>query len=152
MKISIQPLLAAWSSPGSSTLSVASAGPASGQGGTVTKDDNYIYYVPPSGTPVTDTIPYTVSNTYGCTTAATIGVSFLPQTGVAQSIDYSGGAVTINFAGIPGYQYQVQRSSDSSFTSPEVVLTTNAPTAGLFIYTDNTPLQPRGYYRLKYGQ
>jgi autotransporter-associated beta strand protein len=150
MKVAIVPLLAAWTSPGGSPLSVASAGPSSGQGGTVSKDSNYIYYLPPSGTPATDTIPYTVSDANGCTTAGTLDVNFVTSAGYAQSITYSGGAVTINFAGIPGYQYEVERSSDSSFTSPEVVLTTNAPTAGLFIYTDNSPPQPSAYYRMKY--
>ena len=58
--------------------------------------------------------------------------------------------MTINFAGIPGYQYLVERASDASFTSPEVVLTTNAPSAGLFIYTDDDPPQPTAYYRMKH--
>jgi Bacterial Ig domain len=150
MKVKIVPLLAAWTSPGGSPLSVVSAGPSSGQGGTVSKDSNYIYYLPPSGTPATDTIPYTVSDTNGCTTAGTLDVNFVTSAGYAQSISYSGGAVTINFAGIPGYQYEVERSSDASFTSPEVVLTTNAPDAGLFIYTDNSPPQPTAYYRMKH--
>jgi hypothetical protein len=150
MKVKILPLLAVWTSPGGSPLSVASAGPSSGQGGTVSKDSNYIFYIPPGGTPATDTIPYTVSDTNGCTTSGTIDVNFVVSGGIAQSISYSGGAVTINFAGIPGYQYQVERSSDSSFTSPEVVLTTNAPSAGLFIYIDNSPPQPTAYYRMKH--
>jgi hypothetical protein len=150
MKVKIVPLLAAWTSPGGSTLSVTSAGPSSGQGGTVSKDSNYIYYLPPSGTPATDTIPYTVGDANGCSTAATLDVNFVTSAGYAQSISYSGGAVTINFAGIPGYQYEVERSSDSSFTSPEVVLTTNAPDAGLFIYTDSDPPQSTAYYRLKH--
>ena len=52
------------------------------------------------------------------------------------------------FAGIPTCQYDVQRSANAGFTSPTVMTTTNAPSAGVFTYTDSSPLTPSGYYRL----
>jgi len=84
LKVKIQPLLTAWTSPGGSPLSVASAGPVSGQGGTVSYDSNYIYYIPPGGTLANDTIPYTVSNTNGCTTSGAIDIQFVVLGGIAK--------------------------------------------------------------------
>jgi len=144
LKIKIADLLAAWTG---SSLSVQSVGNSTA-GGTVSKDSTYIYYHPPSGTVSSDTIPYTVSGANGCTTAANIGLTFVAHGGQAQSIDYNAGGVAVIFAGIPAMQYDVQRSATADFASPETVLTTNAPAAGLFIHRDSSPLQPRGFYRL----
>jgi hypothetical protein len=63
------------------------------------------------------------------------------------SVNSSGGAVTLNFAGVPGYAYDVERSTN--LTSWTVILTTNAPVRGLWIYTDAHPPQPEAFYRLR---
>jgi autotransporter-associated beta strand protein len=144
LKIRISELLAAWSG---SSLSFQSAGPNSTAGGTVTSDSTYIYYLPPGGTISSDSIPYTVSGANGCTTAAQIDVSFVPRGCAVQQITTSGGRVTIIFAGIPSYRYDVQRSDGLSFSSCDTVLTTNAPEAGVFTFTE-TPPGNSAYYRL----
>ena len=95
-----------------------------------------------------DSIPYVVSGASGCTTTANIDLTFVAHGGQAQSIDYSTGGVTVSFAGIPNFEYDVQRSATADFASPTTVLTTNAPPAGVFIYTDANPLYPTGFYRL----
>ena len=145
LKIRIVELLAAWTG---SSLSVQSAGPSSTAGGTASQDNTYISYFPPSGTVSSDSIPYVVSGASGCTTAANIDLTFVAHGGQAQSIDYSAGGVTVSFAGIPNFEYDVQRSATADFASPTTVLTTNAPPAGVFIYTDANPLYPTGFYRL----
>jgi uncharacterized repeat protein (TIGR01451 family) len=64
------------------------------------------------------------------------------------SLVSSGGSATLQFAGVPGYAYDVQRAS--SLTGPwTVILTTNAPPHGLWIYTDPSPPQPTAFYRLQ---
>ena len=64
------------------------------------------------------------------------------------SLVSSGGSVTVQFAGVPGYAYDVQRAS--SLGGPwTVILTTNAPPHGLWIYTDPSPPQPTAFYRLQ---
>jgi len=142
--INIATVLSSWQGAG---LSLQSAGPGSTAGGTVFKDATYIYYIPPSGTITSDSIPYTVANAGGCTTAASITLTFVPQGGIAQGITLSGGNPTINFAGIPGFEYDVQRSTDLvTWTTLETII---APSDGVFSYTDNSP--PGGnaaYYRL----
>ncbi|MGD0260146.1 MAG: hypothetical protein ABSD29_10025 [Verrucomicrobiota bacterium] len=151
LKISISDLLTNWTG---SSLSVQSAGPNSTDSGTVTKDSTYIYYLPPAGSPTSpDTIPYTVSGADGCTTVAYINVVFVSAAGgQAQAITVVGGTATVNFAGIPGYPYIVQRAEDVSFTvNLTTVLTTNAPDDGVFTCVDTSPPGSQAYYRLMYN-
>ena len=71
--------------------------------------------------------------------------------GQPQQTTVQGGKATVNFAGIPGYQYIVQRAENVDFTvnlSPR--LTTNVPANGLFIFEEETALS-KAYYRLKYN-
>ncbi len=144
LKIDIAALLGTWQGSG---LGVQSAGPGSSAGGTVSRDSRRIYYTPPSGTLSEDHIPYTVSDGNGCTTAATIDVFFVSTPGAAKGITLSGGMVTVMFAGIPGYGYEVQRCPDPSFASYTTVLATNAPAAGVFMFSESPPGNS-AYYRL----
>jgi predicted secreted protein len=149
LKINISDLLTNWTGTSLSVQDVSN----STEGGTVTKNSTYIFYIPPTGSPTSpDTIPYTVSGTNGCSTAAFINVLFAAQPGgAAQHITVVGGVATVNFAGIPGYPYIVQRAEDANFTTNlTTVLTTNAPAGGLFTCEDNTSLT-QAYYRLKYN-
>ncbi len=57
-----------------------------------------------------------------------------------------GGNPTVTFAGIPGFTYVVQVTSDLSGTPTWTdKLTTNAPAGGLFIFTDTSPPSPAFY-------
>ena len=149
MKIRLTSILAAWTDSGAGSNSVTAAGPSSSQGGTVSKDSTYLYYVPPAASFSTDSIPYVVSGTNGCSTAGSVNVLIVKPGGLVQTISTSGGAVTVGFAGIPGYQYDIERSTNLPFSNPTLLLTTSAPPAGVFSYTDNAPPQPTAYYRLK---
>ena len=149
LKINISQLLAAWTG---SSLSLQSAGPASTAGGTVTSDSTYIYYLPPSGTVAADHIPYTVSGASGCSTSATIDLTIAAAGGVAQSIKVSNGTATINFYGIPGFQYDVQRATSLGSPANWTTLTTGSPLTastndGSFSYTDNSAPDGTAYYR-----
>jgi hypothetical protein len=56
--------------------------------------------------------------------------------------------VGLRFAGIPGYAYEVQRTTD--LTPPiswTTLWTTNCPPLGLFDYIDLTPPLGQAYYR-----
>lgn len=120
------------------------------QSATITQDGTHIYYQPQSGNNNNDSFTYTAANTY-CTKQGTINVTVVPATGQAQQISVVNGAAIVNFAGIPGYPYIVQRAENSGFTvNVTTVLTTNAPSDGLFICTNSTAL-PQAYYRLKYN-
>lgn len=149
LKINISELLAAWTG---SSLSLQSAGPASTAGGTVTKDSTYIYYLPPGGTVATDHIPYTVSSASGCSTSAYIDLAIATPGGIAQTISVSGGTATINFYGIPGFQYDVQRATSLGPPANWTTITTGSPLTaslndGSFSYTDDSAPDGTAYYR-----
>jgi hypothetical protein len=66
--------------------------------------------------------------------------------GQINSFTLNGGAVSMTFAGIPGYTYNVQRSSDLSTWN--TIWTTNAPPGGVFQFSDSAAPQPNAFYRL----
>ncbi len=149
LKISISELLTAWTG---SSLSLQSAGPASTAGGTVTKDSTYIYYLPPGGTVAADHIPYAVSSASGCSTSAYIDLAIAVPGGIAQTITVSGGTATINFYGIPGFQYDVQRATSLGPPANWTTITTGSPLTaslddGSFSYTDDSAPDGTAYYR-----
>ncbi len=92
------------------------------------------YYNP---TNVADQITYTISDGHGNTTNGVINIvsSASPLFGqITSLINPGGSAVTLKFAGQPGYTYHVQRTQD--FIAWKTIWTTNAPPGGPFIYTD----------------
>jgi hypothetical protein len=82
------------------------------------------------------------------TSSARVNINVVNPGGILQMISSSGGAVTVNCAGIPGFQYDVQRATNVNFATFTVVLITNAPPNGLFSLIDNNPPTPTAFYRL----
>jgi len=60
-----------------------------------------------------------------------------------------GGHVGIAFQGIPGRQYQIQCSQDMTEGSWQTIATITAATNGAVTFTDESPPQPNGFYRLR---
>ena len=156
LKIKIADLLAASTSdPDGDARALTALDAVSAQGATITSDATYIYYEPINGN--ADSFNYTVQDMVAAyragdpvrTATAHINVSVVNAGGIVQTIDTSGGAVTIRCAGIPDYQYDLERSATVNVDSPSTLLTTNAPGNGRFIYTDNNPPTPTAFYRLK---
>lgn len=56
--------------------------------------------------------------------------------------------MTIQFAGTPGYVYDVERTTNLLSGEWTVVLTTNAPANGTWVYVDSNPAE-QAYYRTK---
>ena len=100
---------------------------------------------------VADEFTYTVIDGFGGTNSATvtINVDSTPLFGQSQIVSTSGGTATLNFAGIPGYSYSVQRSTN--LTSWIVIWTTNAPAGGVFQFIDAAAPDPSAYYQLRYN-
>ena len=146
--LSLKILLAdiAWDTSGR-PVGVTALG-ASAAGATLTCNSNYIFYA--SANDLNDSFNYTVSN--GLATATgTIGVNVATAGGLARQLTYAGGSVTVKFFGIPGLQYQVERTT--SLTEPvswervtHAALTPGAD--GSFLFIDATPPEPGpAYYR-----
>ncbi len=109
----------------------------SGQGATITTNASFIFYLPSTGASSNnnDSFTYTVKDGFGGTATASITINVVTATGAAQNLTVSGGSVTVHCAGIPGYPYLLQRSTN--LVAWTTLLNTNAPGAGLFIFTDN---------------
>jgi hypothetical protein len=87
---------------------------------------------------VNDQFTYGISDGQGGTNMGIVNlvVSTSAVTGQATGIIAPGGGpVTVSFAGIPGYGYNVQRSTNLLVWV--TLWTTNAPSGGLFNYTDS---------------
>jgi hypothetical protein len=147
LKIRIADVLAACSNPGGGTLAFQSVG-ASAQGATISTTATHILYSLAAN--ANDSLPYTINNGQGGATTGALNVQVGNPGGLAQGVSPSGGSVTVNFAGIPGYLYDIQRATDPG--GPwATVATQTAPANGLFSYTDPSPPQPTAYYRLMHN-
>jgi hypothetical protein len=123
----------------------------SDRGATLTTNSTYIFYQP--GQDFDDQFTYTVTNGSD-TNTGTIYVVVPPVSGgIAKSITYSGGTVTIKFFGIPDVKYDVQLAT--SLTEPIIwikVTSESGPLTpgadGSFEFIDLNPPQPGpAYYR-----
>jgi hypothetical protein len=101
---------------------------------------------------VDDQFSYTVTDGFGGTSSAVITLTVGSSNGVggqASGIAFTGGTASMNFAGIPGYTYNVQVSTD--LVTWTTIYTTNAPVGGVFQFTDNAAPTPDAFYRLMWN-
>jgi autotransporter-associated beta strand protein len=124
---------------------------------TLTSDANFVY-VPTNN--VTDQFSYTVRDNYGGTNSGTVTLTVaVPASGQPLNLNpNTNSTVTVNFAGVPGLGYTVERGTNVAFTGVVRTWLVTAPTGGLFQVTDNfsdlgtLPFVPSAaYYRLKYS-
>ena len=158
LKIKIADLLAAATSDADGDARVLSALSATSTNGVmVATNATHIFYSNPNN--VEDEFSYTVrdvgpvyragdtvrtgTGTIRITVRAPAGTNFN-----AVAISFTNGVVGLRFAGIPGYSYAVQRTTD--LTPPvawATLHTTNAPPPGLFDFIDETPPAGAAFYR-----
>lgn len=115
-------------------------------------DSSYIYFAPADNLSrvltymVHDaTIPtaYIASNTI--TVTVTNAVSYVNSI----SNNVANGTVIIKFAGVPGFNYVVERSGSATvWSSATTVQTITAPGTGIWSFTDSSPPNP-SFYRLR---
>lgn len=101
---------------------------------------------------VDDKFTYTVADGFGGTSSADITLTAGSAAGVGGQINgftATGGTASMTFAGIPGYKYHVQVSTNLSIWND--VLITNAPAGGVFQFTDSSAPQPDAFYRLMWN-
>src|SRR5262249_4345059 len=127
----------------------------------VSNDGTWIYYSPGTNGNSTDTFSYTIRDVRasyrlgdtGRTATGTVQINVTGTAyGIAQNIMVGGGSATVNFSGIPGYAYDVQRTTN--LVDWVNVLHTNAPGNGQFQFIDtfsDLPSPPsQAYYRLSF--
>ena len=123
---------------------------ASTNGVTILISGGYVQYSNPNI--VDDQFGYTVTDIYGATSSAVITLTAGSSSGLGGQISgiaFTGGVATMSFAGIPGYQYHVQVSTNLSTWND--ILITNAPAGGVFQFNDNAAPLPAAYYRLMWN-
>jgi uncharacterized repeat protein (TIGR01451 family) len=151
LKISIANILTNYTADLNGDARVLMRADAGTNGSTIYTNGGYIFYAPTNNLSesfiyvVTDARAYRPGDTVlMATNWITIAVTHAQ--GAPQSLSTSGGGpVAVKFAGVPGYGYDVLRSTDLSAWS--VVFTTNAPPNGIWIYSDDNPPQPSAFYR-----
>jgi fibronectin-binding autotransporter adhesin len=147
-KIAVTNLLTNTSDADGDTVTVASVSSTTNNAVIQLRGDYVLYY---NTNAVADQFTYTVSDGFGGTNSATVSLAIdsTPLFGQSQIVSVSGGAASLNFAGIPSYNYSVQRSTN--LTSWISIWTTNAPAGGMFKFDDYSAPSPSAYYRLQYN-
>jgi hypothetical protein len=81
--------------------------------------------------------------------SSTITVTVTNAVSAASAISFTGNGVAITFAGIPSFNYVVERSgSASDWTDATTVQTLTTPAGGVWTFTDPAPPNP-SFYRLR---
>ena len=142
-------LLAKTTDPEGDTRTISSVGATSDQGGTVTFTGSLVKYTPPTGYTGPDSFSVVFTDGSLTTTGfVTVSVGVPAGSGPALiSITTVGSDVQLKFSGIPGHQYDIQRST--SLTAPvtwNTLTTVTANASGFILYTDSSPPSP-SYWR-----
>jgi autotransporter-associated beta strand protein len=151
LKIALSNLTNQWSDLDGDPITLAGINLTTTNGVNLTTNSSFILY--PNSANVADQISYTVSDSFGTTAAGLINVVMNPfVSGQDATVTVSGSTATVNFAGIPGYNYGVQRSTN--LTDWATILTTNAPSGGVFNctddFTDLGTVPASAFYRLRW--
>jgi hypothetical protein len=123
-------------------------------GAWISTNSSYILFAPTNSLPETfnyvicDLRSYRPGDTVLRATNSLM-MSVTNAVGRVQTISVSGPSVKVRFAGVPGYPYEVERTTNVTNGPWVVVLTTNAPVNGVWEYLDTSPPFPWAFYRTK---
>jgi hypothetical protein len=150
LKIKISDLLTNVTDADGDLITLTGTG-ASTNGVTVLSNGTYLLYQ--NINHISDQFSYQVSDGYGGSATGQVSIVYfaVPFIGQNATVSVGGSSATVSFAGIPGYNYGVQRSTN--MVDWVTIGTTNAPANGLFIFTDNFSdlggsIPASAYYRL----
>lgn len=149
LRIPVAQVLANDTDPDLDSLTVVSVDAASAAGGTASLSGGWVSYTPPPDPVPGDTIGYTVGDPFGGTARGSILVSLeetggSPLTLVTITADTAG--VVLEFVGIPGRTYRIERSA--TLSPPWTALgTAVADRYGRFRFTDVEAPAGEAFYR-----
>lgn len=151
--ISVSTLLTNASDPENDPIGLTLASSRSLQGGRIVVADGQLTYTPPLGFFGSDRFPISLIDELGASAPFAILVSVqgppgsTSQSGSPITITRSpSGTSTIQFSGLPGEDYNIQRSQDLETWTTITTLTTNEE--GLIQYEEPSPLQSPVFYRV----
>ncbi|HEX5400345.1 MAG TPA: hypothetical protein VFY06_14960 [Verrucomicrobiae bacterium] len=153
LKIALSDVATNWSDANGEPVSLAGINLVTTNHVNLMTNSSYIFYT--NSPNVDDQIAYGIADDLGATNTGVINIVIVPSvTGqVTGIIAVNAGSATVGFAGIPDYQYSVERSTN--LVDWVAIWTTNAPAGGLFNYTDtfsdlSGAPPPAAYYRLSW--
>ena len=147
--ISKTKLLLGATDPEGDPLTVVSVSATSTNGGAVVLGSTLATYTPLPGFTGVDRFTYTIGDGHGNLASAIVEVLVasgnLPSLN-QMAVDTVPGGVRVRFAGIPGFNYQIQRAT--AVNGPWTTLTTQAaPLHGIIEYLDTNPPGGSAFYR-----
>jgi hypothetical protein len=151
LTIPLTTLLAVASDANGDTILITATG-GSTQSGTTLLQASSVLYTPPAGFSGYDSFPITLTDARGASTVGTVNISVTPTidptlaTPPTITILPASAGVKIDFTGLPGSSYQVQRSINLSGWT--ILTTIIASPIGAVSYTDPSPPPGRAFYRV----
>lgn len=152
LKISIPLVLTNYTGDANGDARIFLGAGTSTNGAYISTNSAFIWFAPVNNLPESFTYAVRDNRTYRPGDTVYVATNWITvvvtnAVGYAQAISgINGNDVTVKFAGVPGYAYDVERATNVA--GPwSVVATTNAPSAGVWIYTDSSPPQPSAFYR-----
>lgn len=133
-----------------SLLAVTAVGAPRVSGASVSLAGGFIFYSPAAtGGNLDDSFAYTVTDTGGATGQGTITLSVPAVSGARAAIGnvVSSGAIQLQFDGIPGFSYAIQRASPNPGGPWATLATVTADLYGRFFYDDASPPAGAVFYR-----
>lgn len=147
--IPVARLLSYASDPDNDALLISDVSAQSVAGGSVVINDDRIVYSPPQDFIGEDTFSFTVSD--GIETATANVIIFVSEAPVPPfntiSITRIGGGMKLNFLGLSGKTYKIQKASKIIGPWSDISTKVASP-VGLIEFTDNQVFDNQGYYRL----
>jgi hypothetical protein len=155
MKISIAGLLANdVDGDPTDAIHFVSAAATSTLGGTVVSNGAWLFYTAPPGNTNTDTFTYTIADTLGARSTATVTITTVWGTGPSLALtitDLPDGNYLIRFDGIPNTTYDIETTPTLTPASWKWWMTTNTDANGMLSVPDAaTNGAPSKFYRTVY--
>lgn len=150
--ISLAELLAETTDADGDTVTLTTISPTSTAGGSVSLDATHVTYVPPLNGTGDDTFEVTFSDGNDGETTGALLVTIVadPESGSdLRTIQIlANGQVQVSFAGVPGQNYQVERSTDLSEWAP-VGAAAVADDNGNIAFIESAAPEGRAFYRTR---
>jgi len=150
----VSTLLANDTDPEGDSLSLSSVSAASAQGGIVTTNFGWFFYMRPAGFTNADSFAYVITDGSLQATGA-VAVAMVTDTNLSQTIELStnlgNGSTLTTFFGIPGRTYTIQYTTNVLAPTWQALGTATADATGLLQYTDSPGTNaPARTYRSTY--
>jgi hypothetical protein len=148
----IAKLLSSAANPDNATLSLSMVSSASTNGGAVGIFTNSVIYVPMQNFSGADQFHYAISDGRGGTSSASVFIQVQTQMVASSnmlSVKPLAGGYAVNFTGIPGRTYTVQRAPTVLGPLTSLASVVMEP-SGIVVFTDNNPPTNAAYYRVAY--